>query len=68
VDPLQWALSGGEDFELLFSVAPDRLAMLKQEGLLCHVVGCITDEADHAVLIREDDECIALPRGYDHFR
>jgi thiamine-monophosphate kinase len=68
VNPLQWALSGGEDFELLFSVAPDRLAMLKQVGLLCHKVGCITDEADQAFLIGEDNECIALPRGYDHFR
>ncbi|RJQ70973.1 MAG: thiamine-phosphate kinase [Desulfobacteraceae bacterium] len=67
IDPVTWALSGGEDFELLFSVSPERLAQLKAQGCVLHEVGRITDAEDGILLMTSSGEAIPLPGGFDHF-
>jgi thiamine-monophosphate kinase len=67
-DPYQWALSGGEDFELLFSIAPDKLALLDQTGVEYHTVGKVTDASTGIVIIQPDGSRTELPGGYDHFK
>jgi thiamine-monophosphate kinase len=67
-DPYQWALSGGEDFELLFSIAPDNLALLERTGVEYHRVGTVTDAGAGVVLIQPDGSRTTLPGGYDHFK
>jgi thiamine-monophosphate kinase len=67
-NPYQWALSGGEDFELLFSVAPDKLALLEQTGVAYHRVGTVTDARTGIVLIKPGGRRTTLPGGYDHFK
>jgi thiamine-monophosphate kinase len=67
-DPYQWALSGGEDFELLFSIAPGKLALLEQTGVQFHMVGKVTDASAGIVLIHPNGRRTMLPRGYDHFK
>lgn len=66
-DPLQFALSGGEDFELLFSIAPEKVADLKQTGLDCYPVGRIVPQSEGVVLVRPDGGRTSLPGGYEHF-
>jgi thiamine-monophosphate kinase len=66
-NPLQWALSGGEDFELLFSIAPEKLGQLRHAGLTLYEIGRITDQTDSIVLVSHE-ETLTLPGGYDHFR
>jgi thiamine-monophosphate kinase len=66
-DPLQFALSGGEDFELLFSIAPAKVADLKQAGLDCNPVGRIVPQSEGVVLVGPDGGRISLPGGYEHF-
>lgn len=62
VDPLEWALAGGDDYELLYTVDPvDRP---KVEGV---VIGTIT--VGDAVLIERNGGTSELKnRGYDHLR
>jgi thiamine-monophosphate kinase len=67
-NPYQWALSGGEDFELLFSIAPDKLAQLERTGVEYHRVGKVTDASAGIVLIQPDGSRTMLPAGYDHFK
>jgi thiamine-monophosphate kinase len=66
----RWALSGGDDYELCFTLAPEKmpeLAMLIAQGKLsATVVGEIT--AGNAVSCELNGELFALPkRGYQHF-
>ncbi len=66
-NPLEFALSGGEDFELLFSIAPGKLAELNQTGLTCHQVGRIVEMSEGLTLVHVGGSTTALPGGYDHF-
>ncbi len=66
-DPLEFALSGGEDFELLFSIAPDKLAQLHRIDLECHQVGTIVGVSKGQMLVYADGRNHPLPGGYDHF-
>lgn len=74
-DVATWALTGGEDYELLFTVASECAAeiqrFLKEEtGTLCHVVGQVVDRADGIQICLEDGSRIALQGesgGWDHF-
>ncbi len=62
-DPLRWALAGGEDYRLLFTLEPGR------EGGMDPLfpIGEITEEAG-LVLLRGGREVPAPKRGgYDHF-
>jgi thiamine-monophosphate kinase len=67
LDPLEFALTGGEDFELLFSIASENLEHLREIGLVLHPVGRITSMPGEAVLIRADGRREALTGGFDHF-
>lgn len=65
----QFALSGGDDYELLFSVAPERFEVLRlaaeQAGILITAIGEITAQAGELVV---DGEVISDARGFNHFR
>jgi thiamine-monophosphate kinase len=71
-DPLEYALRGGEDFELCCTAAPGALAPVLDEfrtrfGIDLTSVGMITDE--HVLqLVRADGLRTSLsPQGFDHF-
>jgi len=69
LDPLQLALHGGEDFELLFTVHPDRVAKLprKVDGVGITHIGEIS-YAGEGVRISEGSRIWELaPGGWKHF-
>jgi thiamine-monophosphate kinase len=69
LDPLQLALHGGEDFELLFTVNPDNVARLPRrvDGVEIKRIGEITDSRD-GVRISEGVRVWELkPGGWVHF-
>ncbi|MDA8141399.1 MAG: thiamine-phosphate kinase [Desulfobacteraceae bacterium] len=68
VDPLQWALSGGEDFEILFSISPANWEELKKKQLVCYPVGMVTSHSGTIVLQSAEGKILPLPGGFDHFR
>ena len=68
VDPREFALSGGEDFELLFSMAPEKIDALKKTGAPFHDVGEIVMNPDLVALQETNGRCTPLAGGYDHFK
>ena len=67
VDPLQWAIGGGEDFELLFSIPPAKLPTLEEMGIKCYPIGRVTDQVGRAILIAPNGLFEPLGGGYNHF-
>ncbi|MBU1670993.1 MAG: thiamine-phosphate kinase [Actinobacteria bacterium] len=71
-DPLQWALAGGEDYGLVFTVAAERLpgilGALARAGVPASGVGRMTDAGTEPVLLRDGARYDLGEYGYDHFR
>ena len=66
-DPLDFALSGGEDFELLFSISPENKRLLEEKGVQVTGVGWVTEAASKRILTFPDGRRIPLSGGYNHF-
>jgi thiamine-monophosphate kinase len=66
-DPLAFALSGGEDFELLFSISPENKQRCDANGIPATVVGRVTEAASGRILLYPDGKKSPLSGGYNHF-
>ena len=71
VDAMDWALGGGEDFQLLFTTPPDRLDnildALNESGVDASRIGEVTGRGD-TVIIRSSGQRTDLGgAGYEHF-
>jgi thiamine-monophosphate kinase len=72
-DSLEWVMSGGEDYELLFTSSPEavsrvRRMLLDETGTSCAQIGSITAGACE-VRVRLSDGRLIYPSavGWDHF-
>lgn len=65
-EPQEFALYGGEDFELVFTIPPGKLADLRASFTDFTVVGEILPAAE-GVYLERDGVRAALKKGYDHF-
>ncbi len=65
---LHFALSGGDDYELLFSIPLDKQKEfeqhIQQQSLICYGIGHI-DQQVHGIINR--DQQPITPKGYNHF-
>jgi thiamine-monophosphate kinase len=72
LDPRDWALSGGEDYVLMFCVPEEKQAQMqavcsRELGLMLDAVGEIT--AGRTIRVcRDGNWSDAPPAGYDHFK
>lgn len=71
IDPLDWALFGGEDYQLVGTLDPagaDRaMSLFAKEGLPLTVIGRV--EAGQGVtLLRQGERQELTPKGFNHFR
>lgn len=71
-DPLGWALSGGEDYELLFTAAHDRAADLARQvtertGTPVHRIGEIRPPGEGVRFLDRSGRPRAVAPGFDHF-
>lgn len=71
----QFALTGGDDYELLFTIPKQKLVLLKPEmdklGLTCFEIGAIKAPADNtqSLLLTLKQQPVALTlSGWDHFK
>jgi thiamine-monophosphate kinase len=72
VDPLHWALSGGEDYELLFTAAADRAADLaravrERAGTPVHQIGEVRPRDEGVRFLDGSGRPHAVEPGFDHF-
>jgi thiamine-monophosphate kinase len=72
-DPLDYALRGGEDFELCCTARPGVLAQLAAEfharyGLALTRIGAITREATLCLARADGSEHAISPHAFDHFQ
>ncbi len=65
-DPYKWALSGGEDFELCFTISPANYKKL-QNAIHPIIVGEILPKSKGVHLIYENSKKESMPKGYEHF-
>lgn len=70
VDPVEWALFGGEDYQLVGTIRADEAERVVEyflrEGRMISVVGRV--ESGSGVLVEMGDEVVeVLPRGFNHF-
>jgi thiamine-monophosphate kinase len=71
LDPLEAALCGGDDLELLFTSRPSQAGRLRavrrlMGDLPITRIGVVTRTAD--LLVRDEKGARQLPAGYEHFR
>lgn len=69
LDPLALALHGGEDFELLFTVAPENISRLPKnvDGVPISRIGEVTNAPGSIRLLEQNREWDLRPGGYQHF-
>ncbi|UCD59124.1 MAG: thiamine-phosphate kinase [Candidatus Hydrogenedentota bacterium] len=65
-EPQHYALSGGEDFELVFTIPPANIPDLRKEFSDFTVVGEILAK-EAGIFILKQGHKMELSRGYDHF-
>ena len=64
---LDFALGGGEDFELLFSISTANKKRLEEKGIRVDAVGKVTEAESGRRLLLPDGKRIPLSGGFDHF-
>ena len=64
---LQCALSGGDDYQLAFTIAPSELAQLQHEFPAVQVIGSVCSGKGVQVLDRTGQAIAQLRSGYQHF-
>jgi thiamine-monophosphate kinase len=63
-----YALSGGEDYELLFTVRPDKRKKLLSLRIPATEIGRITRAKERTLILPGGTKAPLVPSGYDHFR
>lgn len=61
------ALTGGDDYELCFTLAEKHWAGVKQQFPHCVAIGCITAEKGLRLVQEDGQEYKIKAKGYDHF-
>lgn len=65
--PLEWALYGGEDYELLFTIPPDKKKVVEKLDFPSTLIGEVVDRREGVSLMKTCDKRIKLKdKGYNH--
>lgn len=67
-NPIEWALYGGEDFELLFTISEKDYNDKKHLFKDCTIIGKILDKKQGCYMIDKQGNKTILGGGYDHFK
>ena len=72
-DPVEYALAGGEDYTLLFTIAPSEADAVARDyftafGQSLHRLGEITDSGKIELIDGSGRSRVIVPTGWDHFK
>ncbi len=67
INPLELALTYGEDFELLITVQKEKFPKLKDE-LGLYKIGDVTTSGQIHMVNKDGQTNILTPKGYEHFK
>lgn len=67
LDPVDLALYGGEEYELVLTIAPDRFESVRNQVPSLRKVGRVEKGAGQVRMVKNDDWVPVEPRGYQHF-
>jgi thiamine-monophosphate kinase len=75
MDPVGWALMGGEDYELVFTTPRDaadeiRHRLQEETGTPAHIVAEILDDSNRLEIVKPDGDSVpfrSADSGWDHF-
>jgi thiamine-monophosphate kinase len=65
---LEYALSGGEDYELLFTVPPNKVNKIRTLRIAAKDIGTVTRGRSIALIGSDGRKAPLRPSGYEHFR
>jgi thiamine-monophosphate kinase len=65
--PVHYALSGGEDYELLFTAPPEKLRKLRSLDVPLYEIGEVTRNRSMLILGQDGKKKQLRPTGYNHF-
>lgn len=68
IDPLRFALHGGEDYELLFTVSPRKEHVLARAKISARRIGRIVSPREGVALVTGGTPSPLSRLGYEHFR
>jgi thiamine-monophosphate kinase len=67
IDPITCALNGGEDYELLFTIAPSNYEKLKNHPDI-HFIGHVHNNPQQNVMVTKQETIVPLTaQGWNHF-
>lgn len=67
IDPITCALNGGEDYELLFTIAPNDYEKLKNHPDI-HFIGHVHNNPQQNVMVTKEETIVPLEaQGWNHF-
>ena len=67
-DPVEWALDGGEDYELTGTIPPKDWEKIKDKWPVTEI-GSVHEKGAGRVFIKsKNNKVLLIPKGYDHFR
>lgn len=68
LDPITCALNGGEDYELLFTIAPSDYEKVKNHPDI-HFIGHMHDNASQNVMVSKQETLVPITaQGWNHFK
>ncbi len=63
----EFALRGGDDYELCFTSSPDNASEIERLGLSCHCIGIVEAELGLRAVLLNGDKIPLATAGYSHF-
>ena len=67
IKAVDFALSGGDDYELCFTISPGKINYFTDAGFECYCVGVIESELGLRIRTLTGDVVPLLAKGYSHF-